>query len=124
MICSTPLSVLQSHMEINTISPFVAAQEAVKSFDALPTSAGKVFLYTGNVLNEQRGVPSFLSLGMGKNAIAYMIAEATASYKEKGYRYETQRHFASDQITTDLNSAAVSTTSMNASRQGTPQAMG
>jgi NAD(P)-dependent dehydrogenase (short-subunit alcohol dehydrogenase family) len=74
-------------ININTISPYTAAQEAVKGFASLSEGIKKTFIYTGNMLNTViMPVPMVLTLGVGKSASAYWIGTADALYKEKGYR--------------------------------------
>lgn len=46
-----------------------------------------MFAFTGNLLNEQKPLPGLLTLGVGKSATAYLIAEANAVYKPKGYDF-------------------------------------
>ena len=76
-----------SDLNVNTISPFVAAQEAVRAWETLPSEDKKTFIYTGNVQNAQIvPVPMMLDLGMGKAASAYWIGVADTAYEFKGYR--------------------------------------
>jgi hypothetical protein len=70
---------------VNTTSAFVAAQQAVLSFSALPDSASKTFIYTGNVLNETIIAP-LLSLGVGKSGAAHIIRSAANAYQERGFK--------------------------------------
>jgi hypothetical protein len=44
---------------INTVSPYVAAQQAVHAFEKLPEPASRTFIYTGNILNTTT-IPGFL----------------------------------------------------------------
>ncbi|KAI4605548.1 hypothetical protein J4E86_011589 [Alternaria arbusti] len=78
-------------LNVNTVSPYVAAQEAVKSWESMGEEhAGdkKTFIYTGNTLNQTIApVPLFLTLGVGKSASAHWVGMADALYKEKGYRF-------------------------------------
>ncbi|KAF2110770.1 hypothetical protein BDV96DRAFT_500800 [Lophiotrema nucula] len=75
-------------ININTVSPYVAAQEAVKGFASLPEGLKKSFIYTGNILNTVVfPVPVMLTLGVGKSASAYWIGVADALHKDKGYRF-------------------------------------
>ncbi|USW52009.1 Putative short-chain dehydrogenase/reductase SDR, NAD(P)-binding domain superfamily [Septoria linicola] len=77
------LSDFTTDLTINTTSAFVAAREALTSFQSPSRSSPsipKTFSYTGNLLNEQNPTPGLLTLGVGKNATAYMIAEADAVY--------------------------------------------
>jgi len=70
---------------VNIESAFVAAQQAVQAFAELPPSASRTFIYTGNILNRVT-LPGLLSLGVGKSATAYLISDASAAYKERGYK--------------------------------------
>ncbi|KAM3416237.1 hypothetical protein BST61_g7843 [Cercospora zeina] len=81
------LSDFTTDLAINTTSAFMAAREALTSFNTHPYSTRKTFLYTGNVLNEQNPIPGFLTNGVGKSATAYLIAEADEIYKKKGIRF-------------------------------------
>ncbi|KAI0096012.1 hypothetical protein GGR51DRAFT_544533 [Nemania sp. FL0031] len=82
---STPNSVLdmdspegfQKRMNVNALSPSVAADEAVKGFLDLESQgklgpAGATYMFTGNALNE-KPLRGFFSLGIGKATAAYMV---------------------------------------------------
>jgi len=85
---SLPSENLVRDLNVNTISAYVAAQEAVKGFDELPKETTKAFIYTGNILNTKiLPVPMIVSLGVGKSASAYWIGTADATYADKGYRF-------------------------------------
>jgi NAD(P)-dependent dehydrogenase (short-subunit alcohol dehydrogenase family) len=71
-------------LTINTISLYAAIKESLVSFDALPDSSPKTFLYTGNILNV-KPQPAFTTLGVGKTASAHIIELAAGAYGEKGY---------------------------------------
>jgi NAD(P)-dependent dehydrogenase (short-subunit alcohol dehydrogenase family) len=74
-------------INVNTVSPYTAAQEAVRGFETLAKDAKKTFIYTGNMLNTAiLPVPGVLTLGVGKSASAYWIGTADALYRERGYR--------------------------------------
>lgn len=72
-------------LNINTVSVYAAAKEAVAGFDTLPAEAAKTFIYTGNKLNLEVQ-PALLDLGVGKAATAYLIASWAKTHTEKGYR--------------------------------------
>ncbi|TKA72551.1 hypothetical protein B0A55_07754 [Friedmanniomyces simplex] len=73
---------------VNTVSPYVAAQLAIKGWEASPNETKKTFIYTGNIQNVAVvPVPMMLDLGMGKAASAYWIGTADATYSTKGYRF-------------------------------------
>ncbi|TGJ83497.1 hypothetical protein E0Z10_g5254 [Xylaria hypoxylon] len=87
-----PLSItadnLTSDLNVNTLSPYVAAQQAVAGWEAVPTDTKKTFIYTGNILNVSvLPVPLFTSLGIGKSASAYWIGVSDAAYSARGYRF-------------------------------------
>jgi NAD(P)-dependent dehydrogenase (short-subunit alcohol dehydrogenase family) len=74
-------------LNVNTISPYVAAQQAVRGWETLPKETKKTFIYTGNGLNTTIvPVPLFLDLGMGKSASAFWIGLADTTYSARGFR--------------------------------------
>ncbi|OJJ07193.1 hypothetical protein ASPVEDRAFT_46551 [Aspergillus versicolor CBS 583.65] len=74
-------------LNVNTVSPYLAAQKAVEGWATLPEDVKKTFIYTGNPLNVQIvPMPLFLNLGVGKRASTYWIAAADELYAAKGYR--------------------------------------
>lgn len=76
-----------SDLNVNVVSAYVAAQEAVKGFEILPQGTKKTFIYTGNILNLSIiPVPLMMDLGMGKSASAYWIGLADVLYSAKGIR--------------------------------------
>jgi NAD(P)-dependent dehydrogenase (short-subunit alcohol dehydrogenase family) len=78
---------VSSDLAVNVVSPYVAAQQAVKEWESLPGDVKKTFIYTGNALNTTvLPVPMFLTLGMGKSASAYWLGMADMAYTKKGYR--------------------------------------
>ena len=83
---SVPLDGLIKDFNVNTLSAYAAAQQAVEGFGQLPSSVQKTFIYTGNKSNVFL-VPQFLSLGTTKEATWYMIQCAVASYKDLGYQF-------------------------------------
>jgi hypothetical protein len=70
---------------INTTSVLAAAHQAVTGFQALPDTASRTFIYTGNCLNVSPMAPA-LSLGMGKSATAHLIASASQAYHDQGFK--------------------------------------
>ncbi|KAF2838839.1 putative short-chain dehydrogenase [Patellaria atrata CBS 101060] len=87
-ILSLPVEEMKKSIEVNTWSPYVAAQETIKGFEELPKEGRKVFIYTGNILNTTIiPVGYFLALGIGKSASAHWIGAADAAFSEKGYRF-------------------------------------
>ena len=76
---------LEKTMTVNVSSAYVAAQQAVSSFEHADSSAPKVFIYTGNRLNIAPIIP-LMSLGIGKSATANMIMYLSKAYQQKGYK--------------------------------------
>lgn len=71
---------------VNTISAFAAAQQAVLGFNELPDSASKTFIYTGNCLNTMT-MASLLVGGVGKSATAHIIQSAASVYADRGFKF-------------------------------------
>jgi len=89
---TVPVANFENDFNINTVSAYVAAQEAVKGWEALGNEGGKkTFIYTGNLLNQKvMPVPVFLTLGVGKSASAHWIGLADGVFgqeKEKAWRF-------------------------------------
>ncbi|KAH9909145.1 hypothetical protein F4778DRAFT_715507 [Xylariomycetidae sp. FL2044] len=96
-VLSVPAESVVSDLNVNTVSPYVAAQQAVRAWETLPKETKKVFIYTGNFLNTTIiPVPVFLNLGLGKSASAFWVGMADALYKARGYRF-----FYADERTED-----------------------
>lgn len=88
-VLSLPVDQFVKDLNVNSVSPYVAAQEAVRGWEELGEVQGvnKTFIYTGNKLNETiLPVGDLITLGVGKNASAYWIGLADELYKSKGYR--------------------------------------
>ena len=84
---SIPVESFASDLNVNTISHYAAAQQAVSKWESLPKDTKKTFIYTGNITNTTViPVPLFLDLGVGKSASAYLVGVADATYSAKGYR--------------------------------------
>ncbi|KAK2753262.1 hypothetical protein FQN54_007953 [Arachnomyces sp. PD_36] len=73
-------------LNVNTISAYAAAQQAILGFEKLPESASKTFIYTGNFLNTTILSP-FMTLGVGKSASAHFIQYAAATYADRGFKF-------------------------------------
>ncbi|KAK4937992.1 hypothetical protein LTR10_021481 [Elasticomyces elasticus] len=85
---SIPAESVASDLNVNTVSPYVAAQQAVSGWETLPKETKKTFIYTGNFLNVViPPVPVFLNLGIGKSASAFWIGLVDATYSSRGYRF-------------------------------------
>jgi hypothetical protein len=79
---------LLQDFNVNTISAYAAAQEAVKGFAKLPAELHKTFIFTGNKSNAVVSpVPGILGFGMTKGASWYMIQTLVAAFKDAGYRF-------------------------------------
>ena len=74
-------------LNVNTISPYIAAQQAVISWQTLPKETKKTFIYTGNIMNVSIVPMSAMQdLGMGKAASAFWIGLADTTYSAQGIR--------------------------------------
>ncbi|ORY13941.1 hypothetical protein BCR34DRAFT_586161 [Clohesyomyces aquaticus] len=77
-----------SDLNINTVSAYVAAQQAVVGWETLSANTKKSFIYTGNILNVKMiPIPMMLTLGVGKSASAFWIELADTLYSTKGSRF-------------------------------------
>ncbi|KAH8675382.1 hypothetical protein BX600DRAFT_171303 [Xylariales sp. PMI_506] len=107
-VLSIPAAAVAADLNVNTISAYVAAQEAVKRWakqdeeekdkvgGAEPSfsssfsnkEAKRTFIYTGNIMNVSIVPVAFgLNLGMGKAASAFWVGAADALYASKRYRF-------------------------------------
>jgi NAD(P)-dependent dehydrogenase (short-subunit alcohol dehydrogenase family) len=74
-------------LNVNTISPYVAAQQAASGWETLPKETKKTFIYTSNITNVSiPPMPMMLNLGMGKSASAFWIGLADRMYSARGFR--------------------------------------
>jgi len=86
-VLSVSAEAVTKDLNVNVVSPYVAAQQAVAAWESLPQDTKKTFIYTGNAMNELIvPMPPMLDLGMGKSASAFWIGLVDALYKAKGYR--------------------------------------
>jgi NAD(P)-dependent dehydrogenase (short-subunit alcohol dehydrogenase family) len=84
---SIPADKFGLDLNVNTVSPYVAAQKAVIGWETLPKDTKKTFIYTGNAQNvSMLPIPMMLNLGVGKSASSYWIDMADTLYSAKGYR--------------------------------------
>ncbi|KAF2661991.1 hypothetical protein K491DRAFT_764624 [Lophiostoma macrostomum CBS 122681] len=87
-VLSIPSERVTADLAVNTVSPYVAAQQAVKGWATLPKETKKTFIYTGNNLNNNvLPVPLMLDLGVGKSASAYWIGVVDLVNSDKGSRF-------------------------------------
>ncbi|KAK9319051.1 hypothetical protein V1517DRAFT_297990 [Lipomyces orientalis] len=94
-VLSVSAESVASDLNVNTISPYVAAQQAISGWETLSKETKKTFIYTGNALNVSVvPMPLLLNLGIGKSASAFWIGLANASYSAQGFRfhYADERH--------------------------------
>lgn len=80
---SLSTSDFESTLSANVTGVFQAIKEAVVGFDLLPDSDKKAFFFTGNNLNELRPLPGCTTLGRGKSAASYLIADADHVYQRR-----------------------------------------
>ncbi|KAI1775146.1 hypothetical protein F4818DRAFT_62928 [Hypoxylon cercidicola] len=87
-VLSVPAGDVVSDLAVNTVSPYVAAQQAVSGWETLPKETKKTFIYTGNILNVSIiPVPMMLNGGIGKAASAFWVGLADILYSARGYRF-------------------------------------
>lgn len=85
---SIPAESIAADLNVNTVSAYAAAQEAVKGWVDLPEDTKKLFIFTGNMQNVVVvPMPLMLNLGIGKSASAYWVATADTLYSGHGYRW-------------------------------------
>ena len=78
---------LVSDFNVNVLSAYVAAQQAVRGWETLPKESKKTFIYTGNIMNTTIiPVAAAVSLGVGKSASSYWIGLADTLYQGHGSR--------------------------------------
>jgi hypothetical protein len=84
----SPLALTKAELEdghaVNITSAYLAAAAAVKGFETLPGDVPKLFIYTGNGMN-QVVIPAYVGFGIGKLASANWIEGASIYYGPKGY---------------------------------------
>ncbi|KAJ4293396.1 hypothetical protein N0V90_008679 [Kalmusia sp. IMI 367209] len=73
-------------LNVNTISAFAAAQQAIQGFAELPDSASRTFIFTGNILNTTI-IPALLAGGAGKSATAHIVRVAASVYSDRGFKF-------------------------------------
>jgi NAD(P)-dependent dehydrogenase (short-subunit alcohol dehydrogenase family) len=86
-VLSVSAEAVTKDLNINVVSPYVTAQQALAGWETLPQDAKKTFIYTGNTQNEPIiPMSPMMNLGIGKAASAYWIGLADTLYKAKGYQ--------------------------------------
>jgi hypothetical protein len=112
-VTGVPQEAFARDLMVNSVSPYVAAQEAVKGWlseeasDSEPVGdskeggkvgkGNKTFIYTGNMLNQTiLPVEALVTLGVGKSASAYWIglADEMEKARGKGWRYVSSSCFS------------------------------
>jgi NAD(P)-dependent dehydrogenase (short-subunit alcohol dehydrogenase family) len=89
---SIPGESMTSDLVINTVSAYIAAQQAVIGWETMPKEAKKTFIYTGNIMNVSIvPMPPMIDLGMGKAASAFWIGVADATNLAQGFRWVMQK---------------------------------
>jgi hypothetical protein len=79
---------LTETLNVNTITPYIAAQQAVEAWKELDPETKKTFIYTGNIMNVKiLPIPALITLGMGKSASASWLGLADSLYSQKGMRF-------------------------------------
>lgn len=102
-VLSVPAENVASDFNVNTISPYVAAQQAVSGWESLSRETKKSFIYTGNMLNVSIvPVPMMLDLGMGKAASAFWIGLADMMYSAQGFRSVHNQIMSKSYISTNM----------------------
>lgn len=90
VVTSVPVDRFVADLNVNAVSPYVAAQEAVKGWKEMGKEEGgdKTFIFTGNMLNRTiLPVDALVTLGVGKSASAYWVGLADEIHKGEGYRF-------------------------------------
>jgi NAD(P)-dependent dehydrogenase (short-subunit alcohol dehydrogenase family) len=86
-ILSVPAYDILKDFQVNTVSPYIAANEAVKAWATLPEDLQKTFIYTGNASSVViLPIPMTLTLSLGKRASSYWVGAADGTFADKGYR--------------------------------------
>jgi NAD(P)-dependent dehydrogenase (short-subunit alcohol dehydrogenase family) len=78
---------LVSDFNVNVLSAYIAAQQAVIGWQTLPKEVKKTFIYTGNIMNTTIiPMAAAVNLGIGKSASSYWIGLADTLYQAQGSR--------------------------------------
>jgi NAD(P)-dependent dehydrogenase (short-subunit alcohol dehydrogenase family) len=78
---------LAKDLNVNTISAYVAAQQAIRGWETLPKEINKTFIFTGNITNVAiMPMAATWTLGVGKSASSYWIGLADMKHSAQGYR--------------------------------------
>src|ERR1700761_871916 len=72
---------LVSDFNVNVLSAYVAAQQAVRGWETLPGEVKKTFIYTAII-----PMAAAVNLGIGKSASSYWIGLADTLYQARGSR--------------------------------------
>jgi NAD(P)-dependent dehydrogenase (short-subunit alcohol dehydrogenase family) len=78
---------LVSDFNVNVLSAYIAAQQAVRGWATLPQEVKRTFIYTGNIMNTTIiPMAAAVNLGIGKSASSYWIGLADTLYQAQGSR--------------------------------------
>jgi NAD(P)-dependent dehydrogenase (short-subunit alcohol dehydrogenase family) len=78
---------LVSDFNVNVLSAYIAAQQAVRGWATLSGEVKKTFIYTGNIMNTTIiPIAAAVNLGIGKSASSYWIGLADTLYQAQGPR--------------------------------------
>ena len=83
---SIPVDKFGEDLAVNVTSAYAALKSAVEGFERLPVDATKVFIYTGN-MSTGIIVPEAVVLGVGKNAVLYLVEAAVQLYGHLAARF-------------------------------------
>lgn len=70
-------------LAVNSVSFYATAHHAVESFEKLDNTRPKVFIFTGNLINNTL-IPEAPGLGSGINASAYLVENAATVFGKEG----------------------------------------
>lgn len=85
MLPAISVAQLSTDNNINTISFWAAAQEAVAGWEKLDATVPKAFIYTGNAL-PWINLPAYIALGIGKASSALIVKSLAGTYGKRGFR--------------------------------------
>ena len=94
---SLPTDDFAKDLNVNATSAYTAASSAASAFSKVSSSLPKVFIYTGNMCSHLI-VPEAFSMGVGKNAMAYVIQTAAETYGIKGKGQKGFWYFADERF--------------------------
>ncbi|KAG8749397.1 hypothetical protein FRC14_001399 [Serendipita sp. 396] len=84
---SLPYDKFVSDVTVGGTGAYFALQETISSFKKLPAETPKVFIATSNLLGVTPPVVNYMSLGLQKHTLAYLVQIGNKGYPDKGYRF-------------------------------------